>query len=707
VHCLQRERGSSCHYLVSLRGEEMDSALLGRARADTDRALSSLLVTNGVGGGGGGKEDRHLAFQVTLSKIRNLLDHNRQNGGDGKSVTNPSIEANVNEQSQLPSVRRLLVSFSTLISAILHEFVTNHGLSLHHRDHHLNGNGYNHHINKGGDPAAMIRQMKQRRPHPGSPVPCHYYGSSSPFHRSSSHGNFGEINATGGANGKCRRRNLSDMDVVFENFDRVISDDDHYYHRPYGQQYHGVGGGASGQHPELLPRLESGVSLASDTTQEANNQHHHRAGSGGSTMSDEQNRCRQMNLLALLDIFVRLKESNGVERSSLTSMLVVRGEGEASRLLNDVALEVENQRRLLDELSMLPPGPMRNLVLELATMSPEMTHLQNLVLGGCLSLETLRERYDCDRLWDLITVYVDKLHSLELLIVEEIEFCWPSHCRPPAVTKLSDSPDRNDDSISHRSSLQREDNALSKLISDAFGSPRAAEDLLQTIQSLSSAEVKKRMLSALEPEPSEHPQDKYSKKGVDELLKELSKAPASKEWEIDIYEIRFLKRIGQGSAGTTYVADWSGLKVAVKVASITEMGLEGWRTEVHSLQKLHHPNVIRLLGSVYHAHPLTFCLVLEYCDGGDLASALCKVTPRNFFYHVSLSIAKGLGYLHNRGIIHRDVKPSNVLIQGDLSSGKYEIKITDFGVSTDLDIVRDRTAETGTCKFADERNTHL
>jgi hypothetical protein len=38
--------------------------------------------------------------------------------------------------------------------------------------------------------------------------------------------------------------------------------------------------------------------------------------------------------------------------------------------------------------------------------------------------------------------------------------------------------------------------------------------------------------------------------------------------------------------------------VAVKVASITEMGLEGWRTEVKALQKLHHPNIIRLLGSV-------------------------------------------------------------------------------------------------------------
>ena len=96
----------------------------------------------------------------------------------------------------------------------------------------------------------------------------------------------------------------------------------------------------------------------------------------------------------------------------------------------------------------------------------------------------------------------------------------------------------------------------------------------------------------------------------------LPSLPASKEWEINLYELKFLKRIGEGAAGTTYLANWTGLNVAVKVASITEMGLEGWRTEVQSLKMLHHPNIIRLLGSVYHQNPLTFCLVLEYCNGG-------------------------------------------------------------------------------------------
>jgi hypothetical protein len=343
----------------------------------------------------------------------------------------------------------------------------------------------------------------------------------------------------------------------------------------------------------------------------------------------EESRARVKRLLSLLGIFVQLKESTGVERATLTSMLVFQQQ-DASLLLNDVVLEVENQRRQLEALqSQVRPGPLRNLVLELITMSPQMQQVQESLLGG-FSLDGFKERFNADKLWDVMTVYIDKLHSLELLIVEEME---ATQDRVDFVQMLS----------------------LSGVWKEAFGGAESVEDLLRSIESLSAEDVKKRLVSVLKKEPSVQDKalEERAKKGVDDLLKELCNAPASKEWEIDIYELRFLKRIGQGSAGTTYIADWSGLKVAVKVASITEMGLEGWRTEVQALQKLHHPNIIRLLGSVYHPHPLTFCLVLEYCDAGDLQCALLKVTPRNFFFHVSTSIAKGVAYLHNRSIIHR------------------------------------------------------
>jgi serine/threonine protein kinase len=148
----------------------------------------------------------------------------------------------------------------------------------------------------------------------------------------------------------------------------------------------------------------------------------------------------------------------------------------------------------------------------------------------------------------------------------------------------------------------------------------------------------------------------YVEKTGDALPTVPAKALSSNDWEISLYEMEFQKRIGRGSAGTTYLAKWSGQDVAVKVAAITEMGVDGWNNEIQSLQRLHHPNIIRLLGSIYNPSPLTYCLVLEYCDAGDLAAALKRRTPPNFFFRVASSVASGMAYLHSRNVLHRDIK---------------------------------------------------
>ena len=121
--------------------------------------------------------------------------------------------------------------------------------------------------------------------------------------------------------------------------------------------------------------------------------------------------------------------------------------------------------------------------------------------------------------------------------------------------------------------------------------------------------------------------------------------------------------------------------VAIKVAATSEMGLEGWTAELMSLKKLHHNNVIRFLGSIYNPSPLMYCLVLEYCDGGDLSVALSSVTPPQFFTNVSAGVANGIFYLHKMKYMHRDIKPGNVLLSGDPKSGKFVAKLTDFGLS--------------------------
>ena len=353
-------------------------------------------------------------------------------------------------------------------------------------------------------------------------------------------------------------------------------------------------------------------------------------------------------------------------------------------------MEVENSRRLAQKLLQCKVGSLGHSVKDLVVMSPQLEDLQQRLLSG--KTDGMDQDFDSYKLWNMLTVYIDKLHSFELLILEEIEY----------ALVVDDKFENQPEGVVSWSTV--------------FGKYDRIERLKDIVESTPPDDVKSKVMAALQNEIGNQiriPENQMleemngadasastsEENRLDVMLKELSSAPQSKEWEIDLYQIRFKKRIGQGAAGTTYLADWGGTRVAVKVASITEMGLEGWRTEVQALQKLHHPNIIRLMGSVYHPNPLTFCLVLEYCDAGDLDTAMQRVTPRNFVPHVSMSMAKGVAYLHKRGIIHRDIKPLNVLLNGNVSGGNFDVKVTDFGVATESAQGGLRTAETGTYRW--------
>jgi hypothetical protein len=537
IHCLQKERGASCaHYLM------LHHKMIPAARRAVDRAMADLQLPT---------------VQCILEKIRKSLD---------------------NASQAAPSFHRTLVSFNTLISAVLHEHILR-----------------------------FTAPSSQRQTNPIEPMA-----------RVKSHGflNLLDDSEVIEAPRRVKHRKQKSLDFASLNYGAHPSD-------PMWQQ--------STRDESALPDGAHTTSSCTFFLRPTESSAPHETGVmlKDNNHDDEDTRTRLHSLLQLLDIFVRLKESTGVERATLCSMLSTSAQ--PTSLLNDVVLEVENQRKQLKKLAVQHIGPnLRNLVQELVWMSHEMVQVQELVLSG-YCLDSLRQEYDAEKLWNVLTLYIDKLHSLELLIVEEIE-----NCMPPVSTY--------------------ESTAEWSVLVSAFGQ-RVVEEaggnhLANMIENMPAEEIKRRLLSALNKENNMHQVaiEDYKNvdlvsKGVDELLLELTDAPASKEWEIDIYELRFLKRIGQGAGGTTYIADWSGQTVAVKVASITETGLDGWRTEVNALQKLHHPNIIRLLGSVYHQHPLTFCLVLEYCDGGDLATALKRTTPKNFFFHVASGVAKGLVYV--------------------------------------------------------------
>ena len=134
---------------------------------------------------------------------------------------------------------------------------------------------------------------------------------------------------------------------------------------------------------------------------------------------------------------------------------------------------------------------------------------------------------------------------------------------------------------------------------------------------------------------------------------------------------RRFRRSGEG-------AEEGALKVAVKVASCQGESISQLQTELKAFAQLDHPNIVRFHG--YVATPSLHCLVLEYCEGSDCYERLKGPTPAGFVLSVSTGVASALAYLHERRLMHRDVKSANVL----LDKVGLRPKLTDFGVARAL-----------------------
>jgi serine/threonine protein kinase len=149
------------------------------------------------------------------------------------------------------------------------------------------------------------------------------------------------------------------------------------------------------------------------------------------------------------------------------------------------------------------------------------------------------------------------------------------------------------------------------------------------------------------------------------------------DWEIPYDELKFVRELGSGTHGTVYLSKWRGLDVAVKkLTGINkERVLEEFKNEIGILGKLRHPNILLFMGACTDQEHMV--IVTEYLEGGNLYDLMKKVSfDLKMSVKLSKQIAFGLNYLHLRGIIHRDLKAENLLVDR-----YFNVKLCDFGLS--------------------------
>lgn len=162
--------------------------------------------------------------------------------------------------------------------------------------------------------------------------------------------------------------------------------------------------------------------------------------------------------------------------------------------------------------------------------------------------------------------------------------------------------------------------------------------------------------------------------------------------KINQYKIE--KKIGEGGMGTVYLAKDTKLerKVAIKLLS-GEFAQDKTRRnrffqEAKSASALNHPNILTVheIGELEGTH----FIVTEFIKGRTLSQYLAEEKPTlQLVLDVATQIASALSAAHEAGIIHRDIKPDNIMVRGD-----GIVKVLDFGIAKLMDVVKSDEIDT-------------
>ncbi len=157
----------------------------------------------------------------------------------------------------------------------------------------------------------------------------------------------------------------------------------------------------------------------------------------------------------------------------------------------------------------------------------------------------------------------------------------------------------------------------------------------------------------------------------------MMKVTSNPDFIIPNNQIEYGQKLGEGGFGIVYKAIWNYVDVAVKklMMELSESVMQEFEKEVEVHSKLRNPYIVQIFGITE-----TYGMVMEYMSRGSLHNVLEKNRREEFSWtqrnKIAMDMLIGLSYLHQKQIIHRDLKSLNVLLDDH-----YRAKLADFGLA--------------------------
>ncbi|KAM7256077.1 hypothetical protein ACFE04_011818 [Oxalis oulophora] len=193
-------------------------------------------------------------------------------------------------------------------------------------------------------------------------------------------------------------------------------------------------------------------------------------------------------------------------------------------------------------------------------------------------------------------------------------------------------------------------------------------------------------------------------------------------WEIDPKHLKFENKVASGSYGDLYKGSYHSQEVAIKILKPERINTDlqkEFAQEVYIMRKVRHKNVVQFIGAC--TKPPSLCIVTEFMSGGSVYDYLHKqkgTFKLPSLLKVAIDVSKGMNYLHQNNIIHRDLKAANLLMdENEVRRSFYQysqilvfitspflllqkvVKVADFGVARVKAQTGVMTAETGTYRW--------